>query len=158
LVDWPKYDEKLIDKKLDDEMKKAREIAELGHSLRKKAEIKVRIPIIKAQYSGPEKLSKEIIDLIKQEINVYNLDFSKKQDKFSFEAKTSDDNLDINFGLARDIVRKIQEERKKLNTSPTEKVKVFIPFWPEEHEDYIKKKALISVIEKSKEFLVLKDE
>jgi hypothetical protein len=43
---------------------------------------------------------------------------------YSVIAKTSDDNLDLNFGLARDIVRKIQEERKKLaNKTQVKKLK-----------------------------------
>jgi hypothetical protein len=35
-------------------------------------------------------------------------------DSYKVTAKTNDDNLDLQFGLARDIVRKIQEERKNL--------------------------------------------
>ena len=50
--------------------------------------------------------------------------------------------------MARDIVRKIQEERKKLQTKPNDKIKVTIPFWPREHEEYIKKKALIRKLTK----------
>jgi valyl-tRNA synthetase len=72
--------------------------------------------------------------------------------------KTSDDNLDLNFGLARDIVRKIQEERKNLQTQPNEKVKIAIPFWPKEHEAYIKRKALVSSITEAEKFSVTKDE
>jgi hypothetical protein len=66
--------------------------------------------------------------------------------------------LDLNFGLARDIVRKIQEERKNLGTRPDEKVKITIPFWPKEHEDYIKRKALISSIVEAEKFSVTKNE
>jgi valyl-tRNA synthetase len=73
-------------------------------------------------------------------------------------AKTNDDNLDLNFGLARDIVRKIQEERKNLQTKPSDKVKITIPFWPKEHEAYIKRKALVSEILEAEKFSVTKDE
>ena len=158
LTNWPEFNNKLIDKELELEMNKAREIVEIAHALRKKAEIKVRIPIRKASYLGPSALSDEVLTILKKEINVYDLVFSKKQESYEFNAITSDDNLDINFGLARDIVRKIQEERKNLKTIPTEKVTVSIPFWPEEHEDYIKRKALVSVIKRSESFLVEKDE
>lgn len=156
LSDWPEFDDKLIDLKLEEEMQKARLIAEQAHSLRKSTEVKVRIPIKKMTYSGPSKLSEEVLDVLKEEVNVYDLSYDKKQDEFSIFAKTSDDNLDINFGLARDIVRKIQEERKNLKTNTSEKVKVTMPFWPKEHEEYIKRKTL-STLSEGEEFLVTKD-
>jgi isoleucyl-tRNA synthetase len=158
LVDWPVADKKLIDQKLEAETIKARQIVESVHALRKQAEIKVRIPIREMTYSGPEALSDEVLAVIKSEVNVYNLLFDKKMDTYLVQAKTSDDNLDINFGLARDIVRKIQEERKNLGTKPDEKVKITLPFWPKEHEDYIKRKALISSISEAEKFSVTKDE
>ncbi|MBI2420540.1 MAG: class I tRNA ligase family protein [Candidatus Levybacteria bacterium] len=42
LADWPDYDETLIDKNLNQEMKQAREIVESVHAKRKEANIKVR--------------------------------------------------------------------------------------------------------------------
>lgn len=154
ISDWPKYNESLINKKLEDEMSWARKIAESAHALRKKSEVKVRIPIRRMEYNGPSKLSEEVLQVLKNEINVYELVFGKKNDEFEVLAKTSDDNLDLNFGLARDIVRKIQEERKKMKTNPDEKVKITIPFWPRDHEEYIKQKALVEKIEEGKDFSV----
>jgi len=158
LADWPGFEEKLIDEKLEEETVKARQIVESVHALRKQSEVKVRIPIRVMTYSGPNALSDEIIKVVKDEVNVYDLKFDKKEDVYSVVAKTSDDNLDLHFGLARDIVRKIQEERKNLGTKPSEKVKITIPFWPKEHEDYIKRKALVSSILEAEKFSVLKDE
>jgi hypothetical protein len=133
-------------------------MVECVHALRKKAEVKVRIPIREMTYSGPSALSEDVLKIVKDEVNVYNLRFDKKADVYSVLAKTSDDNLDLNFGLARDIVRKIQEERKNLRTKPDQKVKITIPFWPKEHEAYIKRKALISTISEAEKFSVTKDE
>jgi isoleucyl-tRNA synthetase len=158
LVAWPAFDKKLINEKLEEEMFKARLLVESAHALRKQAEIKVRIPIREMVYNGPTELTKEVLEVVKEEINVYNLKFGKKTDIYAVLAKTSDDNLDLNFGLARDIVRKIQEERKNLQTQPNEKVRVTIPFWPKEHEAYIKRKALVSVITEAQNFSVTKDE
>jgi isoleucyl-tRNA synthetase len=158
LTDWPELDEKAIDIKLEDEMFNARLLVEVSHALRKQAEIKVRIPIKNMTYSGPMNFSEEVLKVIKDEINVYELIFDKKSTSFTVDAKTSDDNLDLNFGLARDIVRKIQEERKKLQTQPNEKVRITLPFWPREHEEYIKRKALISEIIEDEKFSVTKDE
>jgi isoleucyl-tRNA synthetase len=158
LANWPQFEESLIDDKLEEEMVKARELVEASHALRKQAEIKVRIPIKEMKYSGPLELTKEVLDIVKAEINIYELSFDKKADFYTVDARTSDDNLDLNFGLARDIVRKVQEERKTLQTKPNEKVEVTIPFWPKEHEDYIKRKALIKKIHEGEKFQVTKDE
>lgn len=157
LADWPKANEKAINKELESEMENGRQIVENAHALRKQAEIKVRIPIRKMQYSGPKEVSPEILDVIKAEINTYDLSFDKKSDTYNVSAPTNDDNLDINFGLARDIIRKIQEERKNLKTETSEKVTVTMPFWPVEHEEYIKKKALVSKIVTADKFSVTKD-
>jgi isoleucyl-tRNA synthetase len=158
LSDWPVADKNLIDEKLEAEMLKARLVVEASHALRKQAEVKVRIPIREMVYDGPQELSEEVLKVVRDEINVYNLKFGNKSDIYIVNAKTSDDNLDLNFGLARDIVRKIQEERKALQTQPNERVKITIPFWPKEHEDYIKRKALISTITEAQNFSVTKDE
>ncbi len=155
---WPKFNASDIDDKLESEMANARLLVEAAHALRKQAEVKVRIPIKKMTYSGPVKLSLKILKIVQDEINVYELVYTKKQDTYEVFAKTSDDNLDLNFGLARDIVRKIQEERKRLQTRPDEKIKITLPFWPREHEEFIKKKALISEIIENEKFSVIKDE
>ena len=157
LEDWKKGDLKLVNEQLEKEMISARKIAENAHALRKQNEIKVRIPIKEMSYSGPLELSNDALEVLRLEINVYNLIFSKKADEYSVDAKTSDDNLDLQFGLARDIVRKIQEERKNLQTSQTEKVNITIPFWPKEHEEYIKKKALVEKITQGEKFSVTKN-
>lgn len=158
LSDWPIYDKEFISEALEKEMQKARQLVEISHSLRKQAEVKVRIPIKEMSYRGPMQLSGEVLNIVKAEINVYNLNFSGKLDEFKVEAKTSDDNLDLQFGLARDIVRKVQEERKTLGAKPNEKVKITIPFWPKEHEDYIKKKAMVEKILEGDKFSVTKNE
>jgi isoleucyl-tRNA synthetase len=158
LSDWPNVDKDLIDDELETEMSYGREIVESAHALRKEAEIKVRIPIREMSYASLTEASSEILEIIKAEVNAYGLIFSGKSDKISVSAKTSDDNLDLNFGLARDIVRKIQEERKNLQTQSNDKVTVTIPFWPKEHEAYIKRKALVSKILEAEKFSVTKDE
>jgi hypothetical protein len=51
-------------------------------------------------------------------------------------------------GEARDIVRKIQEERKKLGTGMADHVKVTLPAWPEAFTEYIKTNALVDTLTK----------
>lgn len=57
-------------------------------------------------------------------------------------------------GEARDIVRMIQEERKKMGTSLDEKVIVILESWPFSFEDYIKQNALVKSLTKGNKFSV----
>ena len=157
LENWPEEDKNLINESLEEEMVDARQLVEAAHGFRKEAQIKVRIPIRKMSYSGPSELSKDVLDIVKAEINVYDLEFTGKLGEFKVTAKTNDDNLDLQFGLARDIVRNIQEERKNLKTKPNEKIDVTVPYWPEEFTDYIKRKTLINKLSKG-EFRVKRNE
>ena len=157
LTDWPTHSNELINSELETEMEAARVIAEKTHAKRKESEIKVRIPIREMTYSGPSELSEGLLKIVKEEVNAYQLKFDKKSDSYSVSFDSNDKNLDLDFGLARDIVRQIQEQRKNLKTKPDEKVNVLVPYWPEEFTDYIKRKALVEKLSKG-EFLVERNE
>ncbi len=157
LSDWPKQDEKLRDKELEEEMADARLLVEQVHAFRKQNSIKVRIPLREMTYKGTREFSSDVLKVIKEEINVDELKYDGKSEGYLVFASTEEGNLDTDFGVARDIVRQIQEERKKLQTKTEEKVKAEVPYWPEQYEDYIKRKALVSVLSKG-DFKVLRNE
>ena len=92
--------------------------------------------------------------MIKDELNVKKIKFiaGKGELRVEFDTNLTQDLKDE--GLARDIIRKIQEERKKLDTALDKKVDVFMPDWPKDWEEYIKKKALVSAIQKRDQFSV----
>ena len=58
--------------------------------------------------------------------------------------------------MAREIIRKIQAERKKLGTNLDERVDVELPDWPKEFEEEIKKKALLDTLKKADKFRVVR--
>ena len=157
LSDWPVFDKELINKELDSEMEKARKLVEVSHAFRKLANLKVRIPLRNMSYNGPQELSADVLAVVMEEMNVYKLLYSKKTDEYSVASDTSEANQDLDFGLARDIVRNIQEERKNLKTRPNEKIDVTVPYWPEKFTDYIKRKTLINNLSKG-DFLVKRNE
>jgi len=157
LSDWPVFNKELINKELDSEMEKARKLVEISHAFRKLANLKVRIPLRTMNYNGPQELSADVLAVVMDEVNVYKLLYSKKTDEYSVASDTSEANQDMDFGLARDIVRNIQEERKNLKTRPNEKIDVSVPYWPEEFTDYIKRKTLISNLSKG-DFSVKRNE
>ncbi len=157
LSDWPEPNKELTDKELEKEMEEARKLVEVAHSVRKQANIKVRIPLKVAEYNGPMEFGESVLKIVTDEINVYKLNFGKKTEMYEFGADTNEQNQDLDFGLARDIVRKIQEERKNLMTNPNEKVEAKVPYWPEEFTDYIKRKALVKNLSKG-DFRVTRNE
>ncbi|HKC14635.1 MAG TPA: isoleucine--tRNA ligase [Patescibacteria group bacterium] len=154
LSDWPKSDNKLIDKELEQEMQVARKIVEQAHARRKEESIKVRQPLslLIISIEPNQNLSDEVKELIKDEVNVKNIHVDRGA--FDVQLKTEITPELKAEGEARDIVRKIQEERKKLGTRLDEKVSVQLPEWPKEFEDDIKRKAFVSNIKKGPEFKV----
>ncbi|PIP74780.1 MAG: isoleucine--tRNA ligase [Candidatus Levybacteria bacterium CG_4_9_14_3_um_filter_35_16] len=156
LTDWPKCDEKLINNDLEKEIILARELVEIGHSQRKQAEVKVRIPFRKGTYSALKEFQEGVLRLIKDELNIEDLEFKNKKNKaITFDVSESNQNLEA--GKARDIIRSIQAERKKIGTKIDEFVKVTLPDWPKDFEEEIRKKALINNLS-SGEFKVAKND
>lgn len=159
LADWPKADESLINKELEMEMNNARIVASLINTRRKINSVPVKIPIRKLTYKGPEKLSEEVLEIVLKEVNVYSLTYDGEAKEYQSgttpdhlvgDELTNPANQDLEAGRAREIIRKIQEERKKLGTRLDEKVSVFLENWPKEFEGEIKRKALVSSIKEGK--------
>ena len=136
LCDWPKANKKLIDKKLEEKMKKVREIVAKALAQRAKAGIKVRQPLSNFQFSISNfQLEKELLNLIKEEINVKEIKQVSKKNlpKGKGWAQTKKDKLWIALdtkitpklkeeGLVREVIRHIQEMRKKAGYKPKDKV------------------------------------
>jgi isoleucyl-tRNA synthetase len=156
LEDWLEVEEGLIDKELEEEMVLVRKICELGHAARKEAGIRVRQPLssIKVQVSSI-KLEEELLQLIKDELNVKEVIWEKKavkEPQVELETKlTSQLKAE---GEAREIVRQIQDLRKKQGCRLDEKIMVTLPSWPKEFEEEIKKQTLAKKLVKGKELTI----
>jgi isoleucyl-tRNA synthetase len=78
LTDFPKYDERLIDKNLEECMLLAQQISSMILALRRKAEKKVRQPLLKAVVPANDAKTFEQIqyvsDLIRNEVNIKELE------------------------------------------------------------------------------------
>lgn len=142
LSDWSQVDEGKINQNLEVEMDAAREIVEEAHAIRKKEMIKVRQPLSAINIVSPIIFSDAVRSVIADEVNVKNVNVTKGE-KVTVE-------LDLNLtqelkdeGVARDLVRTIQAERKKIGTKLNDWVDVKLENWPASFEEEIKKKALI---------------
>jgi len=83
LTDYPKYDESLIDTEIETRMDLVRNLISLGRNVREEAKIKVRQPLSEVILDGKkEKIIGNLVDLIKEELNVKNIKFAKNLDNY----------------------------------------------------------------------------
>jgi len=126
LEDWPKVNEKFIDNNLNEKMERVHQIVALGLRERAKLGIKVRQPLQDIKVS--EKLIKGLEGaekyIIRERLNIKNL---KIDSKLKEEVKL---NTEITLqlkkeGMVREVIRSIQEMRKKAGLKPKDKILVY---------------------------------
>lgn len=159
LASWPDYSAEMIDEELEKTMDLARELVQLGHAKRKTENWGVKDPKIVLELDSEQDFSEllnrpEIMQIVLEELNTYAIKVGSgfEYRHADFEKITEKD-LEM-LGEARRIVRKIQEERKKMGTTMGEKVNVILEDWPIAQEDYIKRNALIGTLSKGDGFKV----
>ena len=128
LCSWPKHDEKKINLKLENEFENAMKIIERGLFVRDKAQIGLKWPLASASIKAGEKISKELEEIIMNQLNVKKLEV--KVDKNSKEIEVE---LDTKLtpeleaeGFAREISRKIQALRKTAGLVKDNLIELFI--------------------------------
>ncbi len=120
LSNWPKYDNKKIDKKLESEFNFVMNIIEKGLAEREKAGIGLKWPlayakvVIDNRIFGKEYFPKEYENIIKRQLNLKKIEL-KKKDNANIEVEldfTLTPELEAE-GFAREITRRVQAERKR---------------------------------------------
>ncbi|MCD6471472.1 isoleucine--tRNA ligase [bacterium] len=127
LENWPQFDKNKQDKNLLKSMKYVREICEIAHSLRAKAKIKVRQPLQKLEIKNLKLktiLGKDLLDLIKEEINVKEIVFDSSINK-EVELDTKITPELKKEGFLREIVRQINSLRKQAGLTISQKADVY---------------------------------
>lgn len=127
LCDWPEVKKKFIDTEVMENMDRVRKVVELALALRAQNSIKVRQPLKSLIVSGIE-LSKDYIDLIKDEVNVGEVlienSKTKTYKKQGVWVEKEENNIVVALnieiskelqeeGMYRDLVRFINALRKK---------------------------------------------
>ena len=89
LADFPKYDDGLIDLKLEEKMDTVRDLISLGRKIREDVKIKVREPLSEVILDKKqEKLIGDLTTLIEEELNVKKVVFTNEIDSYiNFEIK-----------------------------------------------------------------------
>jgi isoleucyl-tRNA synthetase len=155
LADWPDFTDasnlNSADVKLIEEMEKIREFVEKIHAKRKESGIPVRQPLSKAKVYGQSiKISKEITDLACAELNLKTIQFLGGSDKIELDTKITPELKEE--AEVRELVRSIQEDRKKLGLNLTQTVDVTLEKMPVRKEllEWMTKKAQIANLKKGK--------
>lgn len=151
LSDWWKDTSLLtVDIELEKVMVNARELASSIHAFRKKHGIKVRVPLRLMSYKGPVNLKDDILQIIKDEVNVYGLKYTGESELFEVSGDFSHKNQDEKAGEVRDLIRKIQILRKEKGCKIDEIIAVMLPSSYQKVKghflDEIKKKTLTEKI------------
>ncbi len=133
LSDWPDSSKK-TDDKLVVEMKEVRKIVEMIHAARKLAGIPVSQPLAKVKVVGEsiKELDKELIDLIKDEVNIREIEFTKGEEKVELDMKITPELEEE--AKSRKLIRKIQEERKNMGLDLTQKVDATSDWLPQDEK------------------------
>ena len=143
---FPKADNKKIDSKLEKEFELVLKIIESGLFERDKVQIGLKWPLSKAVIKSEEKISSEMNEIIKSQLNVKNLEFkNSKELKVELNTKITPD-LEAE-GFAREISRFVQSERKKAGLMKDNYIELVVKL----------DKKLLELLNKNKMFEFIKE-
>jgi isoleucyl-tRNA synthetase len=119
LENWPDMSKIKFDAELIEKMKRVRATVTSALELRQKTGIKVRQPLAKLTIA--ENFSPELLSIIADEVNVKEI---KTGESLQLDTEISDE-LKAE-GMAREIIRAVQDVRKKENLNPTDIVSLSV--------------------------------
>ena len=156
LADWPVVD-LTVDKALVAEMEIVRQVVEKAHGKRKELKIPVRQPLSKLTVKNLELKEKGLTELIMDEVNVKKVEFTSGTGEWTIELDAKITPELEEEAKARELIRKIQDERKNMGLNLTQKISVDSDWIPTDKNliQRIKSKTLASDL-KSGEFKVEK--
>lgn len=130
LEKWPKYDAKLIDKKLLGEMKLVQEIVSQGLKERDNAKVGLRWPLQKViVYNKQKNVLKNFEEIIKSELNVKELELKSPASNGTELVVELDIRMTKELeaeGYARELSRQVQAFRKQLGLVKDDKIELRI--------------------------------
>ena len=140
-----------LDAQVEADMARARQAVEAGLAARDAARLKVRQPLASISLPG-DPLPEDIAQIVRDELNVKELIFGAPEVKLNTEI-TEELRLE---GLAREIVRAIQDRRKKSGLNVEDRIDVryeadgMLLRAIQRHADYIKNETLAVTLEEGR--------
>jgi isoleucyl-tRNA synthetase len=143
LSDWPQVNQQQYNQVLEQEMSLIEQIVEQGRSLRRDKQIKLRHPLasLKVSLKKPLKYQSELEQLLLNELNVKAVYWSQGAENLE---------VDYDYELtpalkqeaeARDLIRSIQNLRRKAKLKLNEEVEVELPAWPKDWQSEIESRT-----------------
>ena len=153
LENWPKVNKNLVRKDIENNMFKARKISSEALRLRAEAGIKVRQPLQELRIKSYElRNKKEFLDIIKDEINIKKIIFDKNiKDETELDTAITPELKEE--GFLREIIRAVQDLRKKAGLTPKDRPKLLVEAnsegknFIEKYAEKIKKETLLLKME-----------
>jgi isoleucyl-tRNA synthetase len=151
--EWPKADEKMIDKKLEQEFIIALEVIEKALAARAKEAIGVRWPLASLTIRSDKKIGKELQEIVMRQANVKKIITEKGKEKeleVSLDTKMTPE-LEAE-GYSRELMRAVQGLRKKAGLLKDQKIDLEIATdkkllgYMKKYEKAVKKKVNASKI------------
>lgn len=123
LENWPKFQKELQNPELEDEMEKARTICSQILAERAKAKIKIRQPLALAEIKERIKIP-ELMEIIKEETNIKEIKIHPSLETLvKIDCQITPELRKE--GMKRELVRFIQEMRKKQGLRPKDKIIIY---------------------------------
>ena len=131
LCDYPTVDEKLIDKKLEDDMEEVLDIVVLGRSARNTANIKNRQPLSIMYVKADHELDSFYVDIIRDELNLKEVRFADNVSdfvayKFKPQLKTLGPKYGKNLGEIRNNLSALDGHKAMAELEETGELKMTI--------------------------------
>ncbi|MFX1573203.1 MAG: class I tRNA ligase family protein, partial [Promethearchaeota archaeon] len=150
---WPEFNEDLIDIRALKYMELTREVVKRSLELRDNAKIPVRQVLNELTIKGVN-LKNEYLEIIAEAINVKKVTVEKHDDtEFMVELDTKITPTLRLEGIARNLIRHLNNYRKQLNLSTNNRINLYLKIADkdiskslEKHEEYIKKMIQADVI------------
>lgn len=121
LAKFPPYKANQVDEKLEEQFSQVQLVIERGLAERDKAKVGLRWPLSKALIKTPKVISQELQDIIKQQLNIKEIELIEGSDlSVSFDLTPRGD-LEAE-GFAREIARRVQAARKEAGLSKTDRI------------------------------------
>ncbi|MBI2675682.1 MAG: isoleucine--tRNA ligase [Candidatus Aenigmarchaeota archaeon] len=137
LEEWPKPEESRIGKGLEDHMEKAKVVVEAINAARSEKKVKLRWPVeyVRIKFKDKEDIKsidsvKDVIALLSNSKSIEMSDRLKEPFEFSL-GKLEIGKVLMDKAVIREIIRHVQELRKKAGMNVHEKIELFIKSDPE---------------------------
>jgi isoleucyl-tRNA synthetase len=125
LQDYPKSNESLINKTLEEEIENTRKIVSMALQQRDKEQIGIKWPLSKATISTPIQPNEELSLIIKEELNIKEIEY-KKSENLEVKLDTKQTKELEDEGYSREISRIIQATRKENGLVKSEQIELEI--------------------------------